>query len=93
MNSALIAADCLPRGGEVKVETSTDQAAPSFKITASGTGARVLEDVLRAVRGESTADSLDARGVQPYLTNRLARGVNAGLTMTSGDGQVVLTAG
>ena len=93
MNSALVAADCLPRGGEVKVETSTDPAAPSFKVTASGTNARILEDVQHAIRGESAADALDARGVQPYLTHRLARGVNAGLTMTAGDGQVVLVAG
>jgi histidine phosphotransferase ChpT len=93
MNCALIAADCLPRGGEVKVETGADQTAPSFKITATGTGARVLEDVLRAVRGEAGQDGLDARGIQPYLTHRLARSANAGLTMTAGDGHVVLTAG
>src|ERR1700755_159132 len=53
MNCALVGADCLPRGGQVKVETSSDQAAPSFKITATGTNARVLEDVLAAIKGES----------------------------------------
>ncbi len=93
MNSALLAADCLPRGGTVRVETSADPAAPSFTITATGTNARVLEEVERAVRGESGTNALDARGVQPYLTHRLARTVNAGLTMTAGDGQVVLVAG
>ncbi len=93
MNSSLLAADCLPRGGTVRVETGGDAVAPSFKITASGTNARVLEDVERAIRGESGLNALDARGVQPYLTHRLALGVNTGLAMVASDGQVVLTAG
>ena len=40
MNAALIAADCLPRGGPLAVETSTDPAAFGFKIVATGQGAR-----------------------------------------------------
>src|SRR5215472_244890 len=44
MNSALLAADCLPRGGTVKVTTANDPGAPAFKIRASGSHARVLEE-------------------------------------------------
>jgi len=92
MNSALLAADCLPRGGTVKVTTSTDPAAPSFKIRASGSHARVLEEVEKAVRGEVNTGP-DARGVQPFLTHKLARSLNAGLTLTAGEGCVDIAAG
>src|SRR5271169_5890016 len=44
MNATLLASDALPRGGNVVVQTSVDQAAPSFTIRASGQGARMLEE-------------------------------------------------
>ena len=53
---------------------------PSFKITASGMNARITEEVDRSLRGESQPEALDARGIQPFLTYRLSRTVNAGLS-------------
>jgi histidine phosphotransferase ChpT len=92
MNATLLGADCLPRGGKVTVTTGADAAAPSFKVHASGTHIRVSEDVEKAVRGEASA-SHDARGVQPFLTHKLARSVNAGLTLTAVENTVELVAG
>lgn len=89
MNAVLIAADCLPRGGVVRIETGNE--VPGFKVTATGQGARVSEDVDRALRGEILEH--DARGVQPVLTFRLAKGINAGLTITPREGRVELVAG
>ncbi len=93
MNATLLAADCLPRGGSVKVVSSGDAAAPSFRIRASGSHARVLEEVEKAVRGEASSGATDARGVQPYLTYKLARALNAGLTLTPGEAVVDIAAG
>lgn len=93
MNSTLIGVDCLPRGGVVTVTTSPDPATPSFKVRAVGMNARALEDVERGVRGDGEAGPVDARGIQPFLTYRLSRNVNAGLTLTLGDGMVELTGG
>jgi histidine phosphotransferase ChpT len=93
MNSTLIGVDCLPRGGVVTVTTNPDPAAPSFKVRAVGMNARALEDVERGVRGDGEAGPVDARGIQPFLTYRLSRNVNAGLTLTVGDGVVELTGG
>jgi histidine phosphotransferase ChpT len=92
MNSALLAADCLPRGGTVKVTATSDATAPAFRIHATGSHARVLEEVEKAVRGEISSNP-DARGVQPFLTHKLARELNAGLTLTPGEGFVELAAG
>jgi len=89
MNAILIAVDCMPRGGVVRVLTNVE--APGFTITATGTGVRVSEDVERALRGEVLDH--DARGVQPVLTFRLAKGVNAGLTITPREGFVEIVAG
>jgi histidine phosphotransferase ChpT len=93
MNAALLGADSLPRGGLVLVEVGTDPAMPSFKIHASGLNARVTEEVEKSIRGESQPGALDARGIQPYLTNRLSRTVNAGLSIALRDGVVEISAG
>ncbi|GAA0568359.1 histidine phosphotransferase family protein [Rhizomicrobium electricum] len=91
MNATLIGVDCLPRGGVVRIEANGFGQAPGFKVTATGTGARISEDVERALKGEICEH--DARGVQPVLTFRLAKGVNAGLTITPREGAVELVAG
>jgi histidine phosphotransferase ChpT len=93
MNATLLGADCLPRGGSVKVTIGGAGAAPSFKISACGTPVRVREEVEKALRGDAQSGQPDARGVQPFLTYKLARLLNAGLTLTAGEGVVELAAG
>ena len=91
MNATLLAADCLPRGGVVTVETGPEGQAPSFHIRAEGAHARVTEEVSLALKGE--AANVDARHVQPFLTYKLSRTVNAALTISPLDGAVELIAG
>ncbi len=92
MNSVLCAADCLPRGGRVEVETAGDATAPSFRIRASGMVARLNAEAEQALRGE-TSNGMDGRSIQPYLTFQLAKGLNAMLTATPGEGEVRFAAG
>ena len=92
MNATLLAIDALPRGGKVVVETSAEGTPPSFAVRAAGTNARVLEEVEKAALGEPSAP-LDGRSIQAYLTHKLARGLNAGLTLSARDGTVELIAG
>ncbi|MEY4879598.1 MAG: hypothetical protein RJB62_1067 [Pseudomonadota bacterium] len=92
MNTVLVAADCLPRGGKVKVETSTDPSSPGFTVTATGTVARLTADAEHALLGEP-GGLLDGRSIQPYLTYQLSRGLNAGLTPTVSEGMVRFAAG
>ena len=92
MNAAQLAADSLPRGGRVVVTTTTDASAPGFTVRATGQGARILEEVENAARGEPKG-ALDGRSIQPYLAHKLARALNAGLTLTSRDNEVELAAG
>ncbi len=92
MNASLLAIDSLPRGGHVVVETSNDATAPGFTVRATGAHARMLEEVQKAAMGEPSAP-LDGRSIQAYLTHKLARGLNAGLTVSARDGVVELVAG
>jgi len=93
MNATLMAADCLPRGGTVTVRIGADPAVPGFHIRGEGTHIRVSEDLQPLLRGEATLGAVDARGVQPFLTHKLSRTVNAGLVLTPGEGFVEVTAG
>jgi histidine phosphotransferase ChpT len=91
MNTVLVAADCLPRGGKVTVETS-DGLAPGFHIRAAGTVARLGPEAERALLGEP-GPGLDGRSIQPYLTYQLGKILNAGLTVAAGEGEVRFAAG
>jgi histidine phosphotransferase ChpT len=91
MNSALLAADSLPRGGRVHVATSADPASPNFMVRATGQAARVLDEVEKALRGEP-AGPLDGRSIQPYLTYKLAQLVKADLTLSSGENHFEIAA-
>src|SRR4029079_8900566 len=91
MNATLLAADCLPRGGVVTVETGPEGQAPSFHIRAEGAHVRITEEVSLALKGE--AENVDARHVQPFLTHKLSRTVNAALSIVPLDGGEELLAG
>src|SRR5580700_5114653 len=51
MNATLLGADCLPRGGLVRVEASAAPGVPGFKIQASGLNARITDEVENSLRG------------------------------------------
>ena len=91
MNATLLAADCLPRGGVVTVDTGSDALAPSFLVRAQGASARVTGEVAQALAGEAV--NVDARHVQPFLTHKLSRSVNTALSIVPMDGVVELKAG
>jgi histidine phosphotransferase ChpT len=92
MNAALIAADCLPRGGRVTVTASGDGGKPGFRIVARGSVARLTPEAEKALQGEPVG-LVDGRSVQPYLTYRLSKTLNAGLAVNAGEGEVRIGAG
>src|SRR5271169_2491041 len=70
MNSILVAADALQRGGNLSVRTSPNATDPGFRIHATGQNARVVDEVARVLGGAPTLP-LDGRTIQPWLTHRL----------------------
>jgi histidine phosphotransferase ChpT len=63
----------------------------SFKIVATSPHARSMR--CKGGAGGTAEDHLDARRIQPYLTHKLSRFLNAGLTLTAREGAVELAAG
>ena len=92
MNCAIIAADALPRGGNVSVKASENASKPGFVITATGQGARINEEVAPLLRGEPSL-ALDGRSIQSYLTYRLAKLLHTRLVLNTGEGSITLAAG
>ena len=68
------------------VETGADPLTPSFHIRAQGLNARVTDAVDLALKGDD--QSVDARHVQPFLTYKLSRTVNATLNIMPMEGAV-----
>jgi histidine phosphotransferase ChpT len=93
MNATLLAADCLPRGGVVRVLTSETVASPSFRIDASGPYAKVLDEVDKALQGDANHAPADARGIQPFLTYKIAHGLGTRLRVSAREGTIEVAAG
>lgn len=93
MNASLLGADSLPRGGLVTVTAGEDAKVPTFRVIATGLNARVADEVVRALKGEPLEGPVDARGIQPQLTYRLAQAVNTGLSVAVREGSVEITSG
>ncbi len=91
MNCIIVGADCLPRGGRVQVNIP-DSEAPQFTIVAKGTIARISAETERALVGDPGI-TLDGRLIQPFLTHQLAKGLNAGLNVVTGEGEIRIHAG
>ena len=85
LNLVLLAAETLPRGGEV--HASPGEAANSISVSSRGEGCRLTDAAAACLVGQTPAEALEARDVVPYLCRALAE--SEGLTVThaiSGNG-------
>jgi len=90
LNMVLIASQAIPRGGQITVDPVGEGDAMGFKVTSTGTNAKVLASVPPLLSGEVGPDGVDAHKIQPYYTHLLAQacGLKAGVAM-DGDAVVV----
>ena len=89
MNTVLSAADCLPRGGRVIVETNDGR--PGFRVTGSGQTIKLSPETERVLQGEP-AQALDGRSIQPYLTYQLSKNLRTKLVVTTAPNEVCFSA-
>lgn len=90
MNSVLIAADCLPRGGKISAVHMEGAARFGFCVTGTGPIVRLSPETERALGGDTAG--LDGRSIQPFLTSRLARHTGARLSTVAVSGEIRVTA-
>ncbi|HWM31986.1 MAG TPA: histidine phosphotransferase family protein, partial [Methyloceanibacter sp.] len=72
LNMLVVAATTIPRGGSITAEPIGEGAADGFRVTTTGTNARVPA-AAPALLSATLEGSVDAHGIQPFYTGLLAR--------------------
>lgn len=80
LNLALLAGECLPKGGELSVRVGPDLAA---EIAATGEGARIAEGERAALEGDLAGVELDPRTAHAYFTNRVAARMDVAMDLAA----------
>jgi len=73
LNLLVMAAQGIPRGGEIEVTITGDESASTFLIAATGKNARIPPHAQALLDGEPENDSVDAHGIQFYYAGLVAR--------------------
>lgn len=91
LNMLLLAAQAIPRGGQLTVDPIGQGDDLGFKVSSTGTNAKVPQAIPPLLAG-SSEHGVDAHAIQPFYTSLLAR--NCGLSVgmaAEGDAVVVST--
>lgn len=91
LNLATLALEALPRGGTIAAHITVGGDATAFEFRCSGEKAKVPDDLGALLNGGSDRP-LDAHSIQPYYTIRLAKAVGMPLSVSAGEGSVVIRA-
>ncbi|HAK61719.1 MAG: histidine phosphotransferase family protein [Pseudomonadota bacterium] len=90
VNGALLAAEALPRGGNVSAFLSQQEKRVKIRITAEGSMLRPLESMAEILEGEIALAGLAPRLVQAYFTGMIARFMNGKLLAEIGPERIIL---
>ena len=91
LNMLLIAGQAIPRGGSLTVDPIGSGDSMGFKVSATGTNAKVPPAVPGLLNAETGAEALDAHRIQPFYAGLLAKACGLKATMTM-DGEAVVVA-
>lgn len=90
LNLLLLAAQSIPRGGNLVVAPLGEGDAMGFQVTASGLNARIQQAVPALVRGDTP--TIDAHAIQPFFTGMLARSCGLAVTLVPEGEAIVVSA-
>ena len=93
LNMLLIAGQVIPRGGQITVDPLGEGDTLGFRITVTGTNAKIPAAIPPLLAAEGGIEGVDAHKIQPFYAGLLAR--DCGLTVgmaSEGDAVVVATA-
>lgn len=76
LNLLVMAAQGIPRGGDIDVTIEGDESASTFIIAATGKNARIPPHAQALLDGEPEDESVDAHGIQFYYAGLVARASN-----------------
>jgi histidine phosphotransferase ChpT len=92
LNMMLLAAQAIPRGGQLTVDPIGEGERIGFKVTSTGTNAKVPQSIPPLLAGGSAEHPIDAHAIQPFYTGLLAKECGLGVAMAAEGEAVVLTA-
>ena len=73
LNMMLLAAQAIPRGGQLTVDPIGEGDTIGFRISATGTNAKVPQSIPPLLAGGSPTHPVDAHAIQPFYTGLLAK--------------------
>jgi histidine phosphotransferase ChpT len=91
LNMLLIAGQAIPRGGKLSVDPIGAGESMSFKVSATGTNAKIPPAVPPLLAGEDGGTPIDAHRIQPFYTGLLARACGLSVSIAM-DGEAVVIA-
>jgi histidine phosphotransferase ChpT len=92
LNMMLLAAQAIPRGGQLTVDPVGSGDTMGFKVTSAGTNAKVPQAIPPLLAGGSDEHPVDAHAIQPFYTNMLAKNCGLNVTMAADGDAVAVTA-
>jgi histidine phosphotransferase ChpT len=92
LNMLVVAAQAIPRGGVVTVESSGADDAMTFKITAKGLNARIAQAVPDLLAGNPAGGTVDAHAIQPFYAGLLGRHCGLAVTIEAEGDAIVVAA-
>jgi histidine phosphotransferase ChpT len=88
----LIAGQTIPRGGRLTVDPIGTGDTMGFKVSASGTNAKVPPAVAALLSGDTGEAPLDAHRIQPFYANLLAQAAGVKVAMVMEGDAVAVSA-
>lgn len=76
LNLTLLSSSTIPRGGVIRVEPRAEGDLSGFVLVATGTSARIPQNVETLLAGQVPESGLDAHVIQPFYAGMLARECN-----------------
>lgn len=89
LNITLVAGECLPRGGELGIVVGPDMA---VRVSASGEGARIEDNLRAALDGSIAGADLDPRTAHGYFTHMAGKRLGVAFTVETGPDRVSFAA-
>lgn len=91
LNMMMMAAQSIPRGGEVVISVSETDAV-DIKTEATGRRARLEDNVPKTLSGQSPEDGFDGRSIQPFYTGLIVRELKGKIAASIVEETVAFTA-
>ncbi len=90
LNMLLIAAQAIPRGGQIVVDPVGEGDTMGFKLSVTGTNAKIPQ-AIPPLLGGTPDHAIDAHAIQPFYTQMLAK--NCGLSVSMApEGEAIVVA-